>query len=526
MDIKPNIEDNNDWKKRNLHHIKLYNEFYRNYKHLPKEERNIIFEQIKKSNNIENKVIGIPSKHRKLHEEINGIMGKLCSVKGCGWKPLIEYNFKHNSWDKLRTTCKSCTYKKNKLNKKNYYSLTTKLRQNLNSRIKSTFFRYDKKKENLTIDYLGCSINDFKKHIESLFLDGMNWDKYGIYFDEYGKKNIGFHIDHIIPCFAFDLNNPLEVLLCFNWRNCQPLWGKENMSKGKKFDINQKMKYIEDMKNIIESENANKILKNIKEKIEKENNELKLILEKNEQTKIKQKKLYDDYIHFQCLEAIQIMFFMYENKIFDKNYKSSIVAIMKNKDSRKFGSENSLSKKLCKLSFSGDLLEIYESMNIASKSNNTFHASVSKCCSKPWKKYHSGGFHWCFEQDLFFIQHRCQFVKIHKQLLEKIPKFIEPKKQIIYHKQTDETRKKISENMKKFFETEEGKNSKKMALKKRSETINQQKELSKESIKEKECKFCNQILDISNFYKKSASKDGYQSYCKPCIYKIKKNNKD
>lgn len=50
----------------------------------------------------------------------------------------------------------------------------------------------------------------------------MNWDNY---------NHETWHIDHIIPCAAFDLTNPIHQRICFNWRNLQPLWGNENISK-------------------------------------------------------------------------------------------------------------------------------------------------------------------------------------------------------------------------------------------------------------------------------------------------------
>jgi hypothetical protein len=49
----------------------------------------------------------------------------------------------------------------------------------------------------------------------------MSWDNYG-----------KWHVDHIRPCASFDLSDKEQVLQCFNWRNLQPMWASENMSKG------------------------------------------------------------------------------------------------------------------------------------------------------------------------------------------------------------------------------------------------------------------------------------------------------
>lgn len=52
----------------------------------------------------------------------------------------------------------------------------------------------------------------------------MTWDNLGS-----GEKN--WQIDHIIPCAKFDFSNPTHQRICFNYRNLQPLWAKENNKK-------------------------------------------------------------------------------------------------------------------------------------------------------------------------------------------------------------------------------------------------------------------------------------------------------
>jgi len=85
----------------------------------------------------------------------------------------------------------------------------------------------DNKKILKTIDLLGCTIIEFKEYLESKFQPNMTWDNYG---------KGGWHIDHIIPCVIFDLTDPIEQKQCFHYSNLQPLWEKENQSKGKKID--------------------------------------------------------------------------------------------------------------------------------------------------------------------------------------------------------------------------------------------------------------------------------------------------
>ena len=79
------------------------------------------------------------------------------------------------------------------------------------------------------MDLLGCSIDELKLHIESKFVNGMNWDK---------VMNGEIHIDHIKPCAAFDLSIPNQQIKCFHYSNLHPLWAADNFKKSKKFDNN------------------------------------------------------------------------------------------------------------------------------------------------------------------------------------------------------------------------------------------------------------------------------------------------
>lgn len=69
-----------------------------------------------------------------------------------------------------------------------------------------------------SLDFLGCSIEELKKHLEDQFQEGMTWDNYGSYWE----------IDHIIPCSYFDLSLEENQYICFNFRNLQPLLKEEN----------------------------------------------------------------------------------------------------------------------------------------------------------------------------------------------------------------------------------------------------------------------------------------------------------
>ena len=74
---------------------------------------------------------------------------------------------------------------------------------------------------------LGCSIENFKQHIEQQFEKGMSWDNYAI---------TTWHIDHIRPCASFDLTNPEQQKECFHYSNLRPLWSNNNYFKSSKFE--------------------------------------------------------------------------------------------------------------------------------------------------------------------------------------------------------------------------------------------------------------------------------------------------
>jgi len=69
---------------------------------------------------------------------------------------------------------------------------------------------------------IGCSALELRRHIETLWLDGMSWDNYGLH---------GWHVDHIIPCAVFELADPVEQKQCFHHTNLQPLWAEDNLAK-------------------------------------------------------------------------------------------------------------------------------------------------------------------------------------------------------------------------------------------------------------------------------------------------------
>ena len=113
-----------------------------------------------------------------------------------------------------------------------------RLRKNLARRITRVLIDQGTRKDEFTLDLVGCTIPELKNHIESQFSNGMNWKNY---------RHNGWHLDHIRPCSSFDLSNKENIKACFNWRNLQPLWSEENIIKKDKYTPIEETEWVERM---------------------------------------------------------------------------------------------------------------------------------------------------------------------------------------------------------------------------------------------------------------------------------------
>lgn len=87
------------------------------------------------------------------------------------------------------------------------------------------------RKQDRTFNLIGCTPIKLKQHLENLFQKGMSWDNYG-------KE---WHIDHIIPCYMFDLTSLEQQEKCFHYSNLRPLWAKDNLSRPRP-DLHRRLK--------------------------------------------------------------------------------------------------------------------------------------------------------------------------------------------------------------------------------------------------------------------------------------------
>jgi hypothetical protein len=141
---------------------------------------------------------------------------------------ILEYHFKYRreNKDRLQEYFKQhYQQNKNKINaylrKRRRENKHVRMRENLQKRITGALKGVPK--TGTTMELIGCTVSELKKHIEKQFRPGMNWDNWTV---------DGWHLDHIRPCASFDLTDPEQQKECFHYTNLQPLWGEENLRKG------------------------------------------------------------------------------------------------------------------------------------------------------------------------------------------------------------------------------------------------------------------------------------------------------
>lgn len=164
-------------------------------------------------------------------------------------KDLIEFHKDSQNKDGYKFSCKECC----KLQDKKYYShnsvkILTKqkiyrksnrkrysdnekikryndpifrLKSNLRKRLNEYVKLMNITKKQSTFEIIGLSPENLRNYLQVLFIEGMSWSNYG-----------EWHIDHKIPLSTAKSEKELYELC--HYSNLQPLWAKDNMSKGSK----------------------------------------------------------------------------------------------------------------------------------------------------------------------------------------------------------------------------------------------------------------------------------------------------
>jgi len=113
------------------------------------------------------------------------------------------------------------------------------VQQRLQTRLNRVLKRIGTIRSNKMDRYLGCTSEELVAHLERQFTGNMSWETKG-----------EWHVDHIRPCASFDLTNENEIMVCFNWRNLQPMDSRENLSKQDKYSKENEMAWIKVMRDL------------------------------------------------------------------------------------------------------------------------------------------------------------------------------------------------------------------------------------------------------------------------------------
>jgi hypothetical protein len=112
----------------------------------------------------------------------------------------------------------------NNLNLQKRYFLDGNYRigEQLSTSLRTSLKSQNVSKSKRAIELLGCTIEEFKVHIEKQWQPGMTW-----------KNNTtnGWHLDHKRCKASFKLENLKEQQECFHFSNYQPLWADKNRKK-------------------------------------------------------------------------------------------------------------------------------------------------------------------------------------------------------------------------------------------------------------------------------------------------------
>lgn len=211
------------------------------------------------------------------HRTLNGIEHKHCPT--CNkWKALLDYTKCKSRKDGLQGLCKACfkdarmkyrnsekgrgtetkyakehvkdarkrdakRYSENKakiLAKQVKYHVKRyrndaayRTRICISSRINKVLKKNCKRKHTATMKLIGCSKNQLMCHLEKQFDEYMNWNNHG-----------RWHIDHIIPCNAFDTKNAYEAVAMWHYTNLAPLWAKDNILKRDHYTKDGKKQFL------------------------------------------------------------------------------------------------------------------------------------------------------------------------------------------------------------------------------------------------------------------------------------------
>lgn len=132
-------------------------------------------------------------------------------------KKIQEYNKNYGKLNKTKINAYHRKYRNDVLKINPLFICSSAIRDSIRNAIKNKGYI----KKSKTINILGCTFDEFKKHIESHWQPWMNWDNYGNPKDGVIELNKTWDLDHIIP--KSSANTEEDVIKLNHYTNFQPL---------------------------------------------------------------------------------------------------------------------------------------------------------------------------------------------------------------------------------------------------------------------------------------------------------------
>lgn len=133
-------------------------------------------------------------------------VAKLSSAKYCSTTCRVRLgNASPDKAQKLK-----CKYQSDPL-----FNLKVRVRKTVRMALQGKGFTKTKRSQEI----LGCTWDEFRRHIERQFTRGMSWER---------RSEI--HLDHIVPLATAKTEE--DVVRLNHFTNLRPIWAKDNLSKG------------------------------------------------------------------------------------------------------------------------------------------------------------------------------------------------------------------------------------------------------------------------------------------------------
>lgn len=139
-----------------------------------------------------------------------------------------DRKYRQNNREKIAARCRK--YYQEKRRNDPEYILKSRLRTRMYNAVKRAGL--DKKCDSSS-ELLGISYQGLKEWLEPQFTEGMTWE-----------NRSDWHVDHIVPCDAFDMTVEENQRICFWYKNLQPLWANDNIQKSNTYTEEDKQALI------------------------------------------------------------------------------------------------------------------------------------------------------------------------------------------------------------------------------------------------------------------------------------------